>query len=253
VRSIKVLGVRVDDATYEDLLACVDAFVASGRPHQIVTLNPEMLVAAHRDSAFCQALNGADLNVPDGVGLMIAARWLGDPLRQRVTGSDGIHRLAAHCARRGYRPFLLGAAPGVAAAAAQRLVAAYPGLEVAGTHAGSPRPEEEATIIDLVRSTAPDLLFVAYGVPSEEAWIARNRDRLGVSVMLGVGGAFDFVAGIAKRAPMWMRRLGLEWLHRLACQPWRWRRQLALPHFVLLVARQWLATRSQKGIDHELC
>lgn len=236
--SLEILGVRVDRVTYADLLAQVDAFVASGQPHQIVTLNPEMLVAAHDDPAFRQLLNACDLNVADGAGLLHAARWLGRPLPERVTGSDGIYRLAAHCAGQGYRPFFLGAAPGVADAAAAHLVAANPGLEVAGAHAGSPRLEDEDDIILRVRAATPDLLFVAYGVPDEEKWIARNRDRLGVPVMIGVGGAFDFVAGMAQRAPVWMRRLGLEWLHRLVREPWRWRRQLALPRFVGLVLGQ---------------
>ncbi|MGD8623225.1 MAG: WecB/TagA/CpsF family glycosyltransferase [Anaerolineae bacterium] len=241
--SIDILGVRVDDATYDDLLACVDDFVAAGRPHHIVTLNAEMLVAAHDDLAFRQILQAADLNVADGAGLMLAARLLGRPLRQRVTGSDGIHHLAAHCARRGYRLYLLGGAPGVAGAAAQRLVAANPGLEVAGTYAGSPRVEDEDDIVARVRAAAPHLLLVAYGVPAEEKWIARNRQRLGVPAMIGVGGAFDFVAGLARRAPPWMRRLGLEWLHRLIRQPWRWRRQLALPRFVGLVLAQRLGRK----------
>jgi N-acetylglucosaminyldiphosphoundecaprenol N-acetyl-beta-D-mannosaminyltransferase len=238
VDSIEVLGVRVDGATYDDVLAQTDAFVASRQPHQIVTLNPEMLVAAQADPAFRKMLNEADLNVADGVGLMFAARWLGHPLRERVTGSDGVYRLASHCARRGYRPFLLGAAPGVAELVAERLVAANPSLKIAGTHAGSPRIEDEEDIISRVRATAPDLLLVAYGVPAEERWIARNRDRLGVPVMIGVGGAFDFVVGVARRAPVWMRRMGLEWLYRLIREPWRWRRQLALPRFALLVVRQ---------------
>ena len=236
--SIEVLGVRVDDATYDDLLAQMRAFVESGQPHQIVTLNPEMLVLASRDPAFRRQLNGADLNVPDGAGLMLAARFLGHPLRERVTGSDGIYRVAAECARLGYRPYFLGAAPGVAEAAAGLLVAANPGLEVAGTYAGSPHAEDEADIIQRIRAAAPDLLFVAYGVPAEEKWIARNAQRLGVPVMIGVGGAFDFVAGVTRRAPPWMRRAGLEWLHRLLQEPWRWRRQLALPRFALLVLSQ---------------
>jgi N-acetylglucosaminyldiphosphoundecaprenol N-acetyl-beta-D-mannosaminyltransferase len=235
--------VRVDDATYDDLLACVDDFVAAGRPHHIVTLNPEMLVAAYDDAAFRQVLHSAELNVADGAGLMLAARLLGRPLRQRVTGSDGIYHLAAHCARRGYRLYLLGGAPGVAEAAAQRLVAANPGLEVAGTYAGSPRVEDEEEIVARVRAAAPHLLLVAYGVPAEEKWIARNRHHLGVPAMIGVGGAFDFVAGLARRAPPWMRRLGLEWLHRLLRQPWRWRRQLALPRFVGLVLAQRLGRK----------
>ncbi len=236
--SIEILGVRVDDATYADLLAHVDAFVAEGRPRQIVTLNPEMLVIAHGDPAFRRLLNAAALNVADGVGLMLAARWLGQPLRERVTGSDGIYRLATHCARQGHRLFLLGAAPGVAQTVARRLVAENATLDVAGAYAGSPRAEEEGDIIGRVRAAAPDVLLVAYGVPAEEKWIARNGERLGVPVMIGVGGAFDFVAGVTRRAPPWMRRAGLEWLHRLVREPWRWRRQLALPKFVALVVWQ---------------
>jgi N-acetylglucosaminyldiphosphoundecaprenol N-acetyl-beta-D-mannosaminyltransferase len=241
--SIEILGVRVDDATYGDLLAHVDAFVANGQPHQIVTLNAEMLVTAYDDEGFRRDLNAANLNVADSVGLVYASSLLGHRLRERVTGSDGIHRLSAHCAQRGYRPFYLGAAPGVSEVVAQRLVAANPGLEVAGTYAGSPRVEDEEKVIGRVRAAAPDLLFVAYGVPAEEKWIARNRDRLGVPVMVGVGGAFDFVAGVTRRAPSWMRRLGLEWLHRLVSEPRRWRRQLALPRFVGLVLRQRLGNR----------
>jgi N-acetylglucosaminyldiphosphoundecaprenol N-acetyl-beta-D-mannosaminyltransferase len=240
VDSTELLGVRVDDVTYDDLLSHVDDFVASGQPHQIVTLNPEMLVAAHQNPAFRELLNDSDLNVADGVGLILAARWLGCPLQGRVTGSDGIYVLAEHCARRGYRLFLLGAAPGVAQSVAQRLTSENPGLKVAGTHAGSPQPEDEEDVIARVRASAPELLLVAYGVPAEEAWIARHRNRLGVPVMLGVGGAFDFVAGVTRRAPPWMRRAGLEWLYRLVQQPWRWRRQLALPRFLWLVTKQTL-------------
>jgi len=216
----------------------VDGYVAGREPHQIITLNPEMLVAAHDDPELRQVLNGADLNVADGVGLMAAARWLGHPLRERVTGSDGIYRLSEHCARQRYRPFFLGAASGVAEVVAGRLAARHPGLEAAGAYAGSPRAEDEDDVVSRVRAAAPDLLFVAYGVPAEEQWIARNRDRLAVPVMIGVGGAFDFVAGVARRAPPWMRRAGLEWLHRLIHQPWRWRRQLSLVRFVSLVLRE---------------
>lgn len=238
MQQLEILGVRVDVVTYAELLSEVDAFVAARRPHQIVTLNPEMLVAAHGDDAFREQLNGADLNVADGVGLILAARLLGKHLPARITGSDGIFRLASHCAVRGYRPYLLGAAPGVAEKAVERLAELYPRLQVAGTFAGSPRAEDEAAIVERVRAAAPDLLFVAYGVPAEEAWITRNRGRLGVPVMIGVGGAFDYVAGVTRRAPAWMRRVGLEWLHRLAREPWRWRRQLALPRFAFLVLRQ---------------
>lgn len=238
MESIEVLGVRVDNANYADLLGRVRAFVESGQPHQIVTLNPEMLVLAGKDPDFRRLLNTAALNVPDGVGLLWAARLLGHPLRERVTGSDGIYHMAAECARLGYRPYFLGGARGVAETAGSRLAVAYPGLNVAGSYGGSPSLEEENDIVQRIRAAAPDVLFVAYGVPQEEKWIARNAQRLGVPVMIGVGGAFDFVAGVTRRAPVWMRRAGLEWLHRLMHQPWRWRRQLALPRFVLLVLAQ---------------
>jgi N-acetylglucosaminyldiphosphoundecaprenol N-acetyl-beta-D-mannosaminyltransferase len=247
MQSVDILGVRVDDATYDDLLAAVDHFVASGRPHQIVTLNPEMLVAAHDDPAFRRILAQSDLNVADGVGLMLAARLLGRPLRQRVTGSDGICHLARHSVQRGHRVFFLGAGPGVAEATAQRLAAAYPGLAVAGTYAGSPADGERAAVVDRVRAARPDLLLVAYGVPAEEKWIAHNRADLGVPAMMGVGGSFDFVAGVTRRAPPWMRRLGLEWLHRLLREPWRWRRQLALPRFLALVLGQRLRQGRARG------
>ncbi len=238
MNSVEILGVRVDDVTYRDLLTGVDAFVASGRPHQIVTVNAEMLVAARDDQELARAVESSDLNVADSVGVMLAARLLGGPLRERVTGSDGIHRLATHSALNGYRLYLLGAAPGVAELVAERLSAANPGLEIAGTHAGSPSVDDEGDIIERIGAANPDLLLVAYGVPAEEKWIARNRLRLGVPVMMGVGGAFDFVAGVSRRAPLWMRRSGLEWLHRLLQEPWRWRRQLALPKFLMLVAGQ---------------
>jgi N-acetylglucosaminyldiphosphoundecaprenol N-acetyl-beta-D-mannosaminyltransferase len=238
VDSIEILGVRVDNATYDDLMEQVDAFVASGKPHHIITVNVEMLVAAHDDPEVARLLEGGDLNVADSAGVMLAARLMGWPLQERVTGSDGMYRLAAHSARKGYRPYLLGAAPGVAELAAESLKAANPGLEVAGAYAGSPHASEEDDIIHRVRAANPEILLVAYGVPAEEQWIARNRLRLGVPVMVGVGGAFDFAAGVTKRAPGWMRRSGLEWLYRLVREPWRWRRQLALPRFLMLVVKQ---------------
>lgn len=238
MRSLEILGVRVDDATYSDLLAKVDEFVDTGQPHQIVTVNTEMLVAAYDDPDLARMLNAGELNVADGVGVLLASRLLGCPLQERVTGSDGIYELARHCANRGYRVFLLGAGSGVAERAAEILQTANRELLVAGTYAGSPHPDDREEVISRVRDVAPDLLLVAYGVPAEEKWIATHRGRLGVPVMIGVGGTFDFVAGVTRRAPRWMRTAGLEWLYRLIREPWRWRRQLALPRFVGLVALQ---------------
>jgi N-acetylglucosaminyldiphosphoundecaprenol N-acetyl-beta-D-mannosaminyltransferase len=152
--------------------------------------------------------------------------------------------LAAEAAARQWRVFFLGAAPGVAERAAAILKAQYPNLIVAGTWAGSPDPKEDDVAIARIQESEPHLVLVAYGAPAQDKWIARNRDRLNGAVWMGVGGAFDFITSEAVRAPKWIQRLGLEWLHRLVQQPWRWRRMLALPRFVWAILFSDNATRS---------
>lgn len=250
---LNVLGVWVDNVSSNEALSIIEGFIASGSPHQVVTVNPEFIVAARRDAGFRAVLNAAALSLPDGVGVLWAGRFIGRPFKERVTGVDTVQRVVALAAHKGYRLFFLGAAPGVAERMAAILKERFPGLKVAGTHAGSPRPDCEESIVSLVSVTRPDVLFVAYGAPQQDLWIARNLERLGVPVVMGVGGAFDFIAGEVRRAPAWIQRLGLEWLHRLWREPWRWRRMLALPGFVALVMRaRWegkqIGQDSQKGL-----
>lgn len=235
--TIKILGVEIDNVTTEQALQLIAEFVATGTPHQIVTVNPEFVMTAQRMPAFRDVINAADLRIPDGVGLLWAARRLGTPLQGRVAGSDMVPLIAQQAARRGDRIFLLGAAPGVAECAAARLVHQAPGVMIVGTYAGSPAVEEEDRILEMIRAREPDILFVAYGAPQQDFWIARNLDRLNVSVAMGVGGAFDFLAGVTKRAPPWIQHLGFEWLYRLIREPWRWRRQLDIPRFMWHVTR----------------
>jgi len=208
-----------------------------GRTHPVATVNPEFVMRARRDERFGAALEGSALNLADGIGVVWAMRRQGCPQVERVSGSDLVPLLARSCAARAWRPFLLGARPGVAEAAALRLESEHPGLRVAGAHAGSPRPEDDAESLRLIAATRPDLLLVAYGAPEQELWIARNRARLRVPVAIGVGGTLDFLAGRVRRAPRWMRRAQLEWLWRLALQPSRARRMAVLPAFVLAVLR----------------
>lgn len=219
-----ILSVRIDDLTPDEAVARCQGFIQEGGAHQVVTVNPEFVVTAQDDAQFARVLAGADLAAPDGAGLMLAASWLGTPLHARVTGVDLSCRLADLAARQGYRLFLLGAAPGVAQRAADRLLSDHPGLQIAGVHAGSPDPAEEASIIRIIHAAEPHILLVAYGAPVQDKWIARNLGRLGVPVCMGVGGALDYLAGAVPYAPAWLRRLGLEWLFRLARQPRRWRR-----------------------------
>lgn len=230
-----ILSVPVHDVTYDETLSRMAGYIASRSPHQCCTVNPEFVMRAQTDAEFMRVLKNADLCLPDGIGLLWASRVLGQPLRQRVAGSDLVPMIAARAAEHGWRLFLLGAAEGVAERTAHILAARYPGLVVAGTWAGSPHPEHEEEILARIRQAKPDVLFVAYGAPAQDKWIAHNRDRLAVPLMIGVGGAFDFIAGVAQRAPRWVQRLGLEWLHRLWREPWRWRRMLALPQFALNV------------------
>ena len=228
---VEILGTKVDPTTYGEALARIQSFVQRGGVHQVVTVNPEFVMRARWDEPFHQVLNDADLALADGIGLVWAARLLGHCLPARVAGSDLVPHIAQHAAELGWRLYLLGAPHGVAERAAQVLKDRYPGLQVAGTYAGSAAPEMEEALVGRIRAAAPDVLFVAYGAPAQDMWIARNLSSLGVPVAMGVGGAFDFIAGRAKRAPRWVQRLGLEWLHRLIHQPWRWRRMLALPRF----------------------
>lgn len=233
-----ILGVLVHDVTEDEAVALVERFLAEGGPHQVVTVNPEFVMRTRRDGAFRETLNQADLAVPDGVGLILAARLLGQPFRGRVPGVELTWRVAALAAARGYRLFLLGAAPGVAEEAGRRLQAAYRDLIIAGTCAGSPDPAEEGEIRARIRAAAPHILLVAYGAPQQDLWLRRNLPALDVAVGIGVGGTLDYISGRVPRAPAWMRRGGLEWLYRLVRQPWRWRRMLALPAFALLACAE---------------
>jgi N-acetylglucosaminyldiphosphoundecaprenol N-acetyl-beta-D-mannosaminyltransferase len=233
--ALRILGIPIHDVPLSEAVEQAAAWVREGGAHQIATVNPEFVMAARQDPTFRTVLERADLCLPDGVGITLAARYLGRPLRERVAGVDLVEALAARAAVEGWPIFLLGAAPGVADWAASVLIARYPGLTVAGTHAGSPRPEEEENIIRRVREAGADVLLVAYGAPAQDLWLARNLARTGAKVGVGVGGAFDYIAGVVPRAPRWMRRVGLEWLYRLIRQPWRWRRQRVLPLYALLV------------------
>jgi exopolysaccharide biosynthesis WecB/TagA/CpsF family protein len=238
-RTVTLLDIPVSAITYTEWLDQIGAWVAESprRLHHVCTVNPEMLMIAQRDPNFRHILQRADLAVPDGVGLLWAAQRRGQPLPERVTGSDGVPLIAERAAREGWRLFLLGAAPGVADRAAAVLRARYPGLLTTGVYSGSPSPQEEAEICARVNASQADLLFVAYGAPEQDKWIARNSPRLHVAMAMGVGGSLDFVAGVLPRAPLWMQRAGMEWLYRLYLQPWRIRRMLRLPRFVLAVLR----------------
>jgi N-acetylglucosaminyldiphosphoundecaprenol N-acetyl-beta-D-mannosaminyltransferase len=239
---VSILGVRIDRVSQQQALATIGQIVEQCRNggnslscQQVVTVNPEFVIEAQHNSQFRQCINQAALVVADGIGIVWASRFLQQPVPERVTGTDTLPALAQLCATRGYRLYLLGAAPGVAEVAGARLEQLAPSLQIVGTYAGSPSPEEEDAILERIRAAQADILCVAYGAPAQELWIWRNLARLPVALAIGVGGAYDFLAGRQLRAPKIIQGMGLEWLYRLYREPWRWRRMLALPRFALLV------------------
>jgi N-acetylglucosaminyldiphosphoundecaprenol N-acetyl-beta-D-mannosaminyltransferase len=212
----------------------VEQLVDAGGHHLIATVNPEFIMRAHREREFARVLESADLCLADGTGVVWAARRQGCAMTGPVPGVDLVPPLAAMCARRGFRLFLLGAAPGVADELASKLRTEHPRLEVAA-HPGSPDPSLDDETLRLIRAHQTQVLLVAFGAPKQELWIDRMKERLGVAAAIGVGGAYDYLTGHVPRAPLWMRRAGLEWLHRLILQPWRIRRMAVLPAYAFQV------------------
>jgi N-acetylglucosaminyldiphosphoundecaprenol N-acetyl-beta-D-mannosaminyltransferase len=238
-RRQSILGLPVDGLTYDQWMATIDHWIqTSDRCHHVCTVNPEFMMIAQTDPIFANVLRRASICVPDGVGLLWAARRLGEPLPQRVTGSDGVPRIAQESHLRGWKLFFLGAGEGVAQKAADVLKDQYPNVQVVGVYGGNPSPEEEDAIVQMINDSGADIVLVAYGAPKQDLWIARNLPHLRCKMAMGVGGSFDFIAGIVPRAPVWMRNSGLEWLYRLYLQPSRIRRMTRLPRFVWAVLRR---------------
>jgi len=243
---VNVLGVRVDDVTYVEALGILRRAIHDRVPHVVTTPNPEFVMLARREHGFRAALGRASLNVPDGIGLLLAARLAGDRLREHVQGTDLVLKLAADSAARHERWFLLGGRGDVAERAARVLERDFPGLQIAGATPGSPLAADDGSTRSAIRARGRiDVLLVAYGAPKQELWLDRNLAALGVPVGIGVGGVFDYLSGSVSRAPGWVRRLHFEWCYRLVTQPWRWRRQLALPLFGALAFEQ--AARRRLG------
>ncbi|HUP27451.1 MAG TPA: WecB/TagA/CpsF family glycosyltransferase [Chloroflexia bacterium] len=248
MRKRNILGVGVHDCDEDEALEQIVRFLSEEPPklHQVCTVNPEFVMEARRTPAFRSVINGASLATPDGVGIVLAGTLLGKPFKGRATGVALVQRLAWASAERGLSIFLLGAGPGVAEEAARVLEARYPGLRIAGTYAGSPSDEDFASIRVLLEAARPDLLFVAYGAPRQDMWIAQHMHDLPstVRVAMGIGGVLDYLSGRVPLAPPLMRRAGLEWVYRLARQPWRWRRILKVFAFGVLVLRE----RASRGL-----
>lgn len=238
-RRIRLLGLPVDDLTMEETLDTIDGFIAARGVHHHVVLNVAKVVRAEREPELRSIIEGCDIISADGQPIIWASRWLGSPLRDRVTGIDLMMRLIERASQRGHRLYLLGAREAVVRAAAERIAREHPGTVIAGWHDGYWAPDREAELVRDIAASRPDILFVAISSPRKELFLAKWKDEIAAPFVMGVGGSFDVYAGVTRRAPMWMQRAGLEWLFRVVQEPRRmWRRYLSdAPRFARIVIR----------------
>lgn len=232
---IDVLGVGFDNVNMEQAVERAAGMIEEGAFHYAVTPNAEFVQRAEKDEQFRAALNGADLVLTDGIGVVYAAKILGTPLQERVPGCDFAAALCGWMAENEKKLFLLGAKPGVAEQAAQNLMQAHPGLKVCGTHDGY--FTEDAPVVDAIRLAGADVVFVCLGAPKQENWMIQHGPETGASFLIGLGGSLDVFAGTVKRAPEIWQKLGLEWLYRLLKQPSRIGRMAKLPLFLVSASK----------------
>ena len=225
-----ILGVAFDNTTMDEAVGRAMSLLEQEGPHLVVTPNPEIVRLAQSDRDFADLIAGADLVLPDGVGILYAAKILGRPLKARVPGVDFASALMDAMAKTGKRLFLLGAKPGVAEEAARRLAGQHPGLIVCGTHDGY--FQEDAPVVQAIRAARADVVFVCLGAPKQEKWAAAHGADTGARLFVGLGGSLDVFAGQVERAPKGWQKLGLEWLYRTIRQPSRLKRVAKLPLFL---------------------
>jgi len=246
--SVKIVSQTLVSTSKEELLAFLVARVFQKKKISISTPNPEFVVFAKHNLWFKKILGKIDVAIPDGVGLVWAGKMLGQPIKERISGTDLMEKLCEEAAKRDWTVYLIGGKRGVAKRTLWVLKKRFPGLKgwaetgpKFNLSSVSYRLSSQKAIAEAVKRVnlrKPDLLFVAFGMGKQEKFIADNWDKLKVKLAMGVGGAFDYFSGQVPRAPRWMREAGLEWLYRLFRQPWRWRRQLRLIEFVWIVFKE---------------
>lgn len=235
--TVSIYGIPFSKMKMQETLAWMTDAIVNHRSTHVITANPIMVMAALENDNFMRVMQQADIIVPDGAGVVWAANKAGSPLSERVTGFDLLHELMRIGEKHHWKVFLLGAAPEVVQATEARLHELYPGVQIVGALDGYFGAAEDEGVVAQIREAAPDILFVARGADTQEPWIAKYRDQLNATLMMGVGGSFDIISGRMKRAPQWMQKMKLEWFYRLIKEPTRYKRMLALPKFAWKVMR----------------
>ena len=233
---IDVLGVGFDNLTMAEAMAEGMRLVNSDGFHYVVTPNPEIVEVCRENPEAMTVVNGADLVLPDGIGVVKGAAMLGTPLKGRVPGIEFAAGLMAEMAKSGKTLYLLGAKPGVADLAAEKLKGNFPGLNIVGTHDGYFK--EDGPIVEDIRKSGADVVFVCLGAPKQEFWMTKNGPASGAHLMCGLGGSLDVFAGVVERAPKFWCDHGLEWFYRLCKEPKRIGRMMKLPLFLMHVKQE---------------
>lgn len=247
---VNIGGITIDNVSMAQTLEAIERFVSERKPCYITNPNVDIVIRYNSDPEFKRYYDEGALCVADGVPILWAARFLGKPLKEKVSGSDLVPRVCELASRKGYKLFFLGGRPGAAEAAKAKLLEALKDIKIVGTYAppfGFEKDEQELQkISQMIKDAKPEILFVGLGAPKQERWIKRYHQELGVPVSMGVGVTFEFIAGIVKRAPKWMQSVGLEWFWRLCMEPGRlWRRYLVDDMlFFKIIYKQWLSRRS---------
>lgn len=230
IKQFQILGVNISQINYDQLVDRARAYIAEPKGLRLIfTPNPEIIYASLTDPSLKEVLNQADINLPDGIGIILACKLLGLPIHQRVTGVDAFITLCRHKVG---KVFLLGSKPGVADRAAKSLMQQYSGLQVVGQMDGYFKDNESDRVIQAINGSGADILFVGLGAPRQEKWLLANRDRLLVKVAMVMGGSLDVISGDKQRAPEFFIRFHIEWLYRLYQEPWRIKRMSVIPKFI---------------------
>ena len=230
---IDVMGLKFDSMTMDEALSRAEALLRGDKAAYVVTPNAEIAYEALHDVQLREMLNGADLMLPDGAGVVLASKLLRTPVKQKVAGVDFAAGLPGILERNGQSLYLLGGKPGIGELAAQKMLEAHPQLRIAGIADGY--FQDEAPVIAKINASGADALFVCLGAPKQERFMVQHQQELHVHLMAGLGGSLDAFAGTVQRAPAWMIRLNLEWLYRLIREPKRFRRMLRLPKYLWAV------------------
>lgn len=235
---VNILGIGISCVNMQEAVEYSRNIIKSDKKCNIFTPNPEILYLSTKNHDLRKALCNACMLLPDGIGVVIAAKILGNPLKGRVTGFDFLHKLCALCVEENKSIFLLGAKEGVAQRAASSLQRLYPGIDICGTHHGYFSDDDIDDVIYKINKSGADVVAVCLGAPKQEIFIHKYRDKIMSSLCIGVGGALDVISGDVRRAPAIWQRMGLEWLYRVIYDPKRLSRLFALPAFVLNVFMQ---------------